>query len=148
MTWGRGFFRVWLFLSAIWVGLSVYIAELKTFTWLWRAPIVDFQSPSGRQVSFNTSKSSKQLAEDVDAVLKREAELAAGLPPGFVLDHPVETIKPDALLKVIAAEVQRTGEEARRAWLATLVPPVVLLGLGLSVGWILRGFRARKTTST
>src|SRR5262245_27808653 len=43
MTWGRGFFRTWLVLSAIWIGLWVYFAGPKTYSRLWHAPKYDIE---------------------------------------------------------------------------------------------------------
>jgi hypothetical protein len=38
VTLGQGFFRIWLFLSAIWIGLSIFGHAPKTYSWLWHAP--------------------------------------------------------------------------------------------------------------
>lgn len=150
MTWGRGFFRAWLVLSAIWIGLSVYINEPKSYASLWRGPLFDFATPSGRAVTLDGSKSREELAADITEELRREAGKAAGLPPGFVLEQTPKSLseKRDELLAFIDAKRENASEEAKRAWLVTFIPPFGLLGLGLSIAWILRGFRARKSTST
>jgi hypothetical protein len=48
VSWGRGFFRAWLVLSAIWIGLAVYIAKPLTFSWLWKAPKYEITSVQGQ----------------------------------------------------------------------------------------------------
>jgi hypothetical protein len=73
MRWGQGFFRVWLFFSVIWVAGSIYFEEPKTYTWVWRAPVVEFESPSGHKVAFDSSKGREALAAEVTAILQREA---------------------------------------------------------------------------
>jgi hypothetical protein len=32
VNWGRGFFRAWLVLSVLWIGLNVYLNGPKTYT--------------------------------------------------------------------------------------------------------------------
>ncbi len=138
MTWGRGFFRAWLVLLAIWIGLSVYFNEPKTYTWLWHAPKVDFESPSGQKMTADASKSNKELAAEVAEWLRRED----GLPAGFVLDEtPSKAL--DELLAVIVSARKTTSEQATQAWLVTFVPPLALLVIGLALAWILRGFRGK-----
>src|SRR5208282_6053271 len=150
MTWGRGFFRAWLVLSAIWIGLFMYFYEPKTYAWAWRAHLVDFDTPSGRQVTFDTSKSHQELTADVTKELLREAKL----PSDFVALSPEEIHKlpDDKLLEYVKQEreannaisqdrdkilaiINSTGEETKRAWQITFIPPLVLLALGLSIAW-------------
>jgi len=149
MTWGRGFFRAWLFLSAIWIGLSVCFIEPKTYAWLWRAPVFNFTTPSGRTVTFDGSRNREELAADITEELQREASKAAGLPPGFVLEKPPDSLakQRNEILALVDSKREGAGEEARRAWLVSFVPPLGLLGLGLAMTWILRGFRSRKNRS-
>ena len=54
----------------------------------------------------------------------------------------------DNLLKVLDEKIKETGEDTKRAWLVTCAPPLVLLGLGFCIAWIIRGFRPRKPAST
>lgn len=152
MTWGRGFFRFWLFLSAIWIGLSVYITQPKTYSWLWHAPQFEVKFASGHVTTFDTSKSYQELAADVTKELQREAERLGtpqAAPGGGMFDDLVRganEAKRDQLLTDIHSRYETPGEQAKRAWLVTFIPPLALLGLGLSTAWILRGFRGRKST--
>jgi hypothetical protein len=149
MWWGRGFFRLWMFLSAIWVAASIYLIEPKTYSLLWRWPILEFETSTGL-FSLDTSKNRQDVIRDITAAVKREVDKVAGtVPNGFVLDHPVDVDKTrDELLKFVDSRIQETSESAKRAWLVTLAPPLVLLVLGLCVAWILRGFRPQKAAST
>jgi hypothetical protein len=150
MRWGRGFFRLWLFLSVIWIAASVYLVGPKTYSFLWRGPILDFETPAGGHFSLDSSKSRQELIRDITAAVKREVDkVVATLPAGYELEHPVDVNKRrDELLEFVDSKIQETSESAKRAWLATCAPPLVLLGLGLCVAWILRGFRTQKPVST
>ena len=119
MTWRRGFFRLWLFLSVIWVAGAVYLLEPKTYKWLWRAPIVVFKSRSGQELSIDTAKSRKEIKDEIFAALEREPKAATG---------PVQAL--DGLLKATNSAAQTKSKEARRAWLITSVPPLALLAFG------------------
>ena len=133
MKWRRGFFRLWLFLSVIWVVASVYRQELGTFQF-WRAPILEFEGPSGQKFLINTSKNKNEITAELNAALGRESRLPSS---------EFEKTRA-ALLGVIDTAKQIKREEARRAWLATFLPPLAVLGLGLCLGWIFRGFRHEK----
>jgi hypothetical protein len=146
MRWGRGFFRLWLFLSVIWVAASVYLIEPKTYSFLWRGPILDFETPSGGHFSFDSSESRQDLIRDITAAVQLELDKAAAtLPAGYVLEV---NKRRNELLGFVDSKVRETGNSAKRAWLVTCAPPLVLLGLGLCIAWIVRGFRARKPAQT
>ena len=132
MRWGR-FFRLWLSLSVIWVVASVYLQELRTFQF-WRAPILEFEAPSGQKFSINTSKNQNEITAELNAALGRESRLSSS---------EVEKTRA-ALLGGIDTAKQIKSEEARRAWLATFLPPLAVLGLGLCLGLIFRWFRQEK----
>ena len=132
MRWGR-FFRLWLSLSVIWVVASVYLQELRTFQF-WRAPILEFEAPSGQKFSINTSKSQNEITAELNAALGRESRLSSS---------EVEKTRA-ALLGGIDTAKQIKSEEAGRAWLATCLPPLAVLGLGLCLGLIFRWFRQEK----
>jgi hypothetical protein len=117
----------------IWVVASVYLQELRTFQF-WLAPILEFEAPSGQKFSINTSKSQNEITAELNAALGRESRLSTS---------EVEKTRA-ALLAVIDTAKQIKREEARRAWLATFLPPLTVLGLGLCLGWIFLAFRKEK----
>ena len=132
MRWGRGFFRLWLFLSVIWIAVSVYGYGPKYQ--FWRVPILEFESPSGQRSLVDFSKSREEINAHIVAVLERETAAALPpLPPGYVLDHPYDDKTRDALLKTIESKTEEARTASLRAWLTTLVPPFALLGFGLTV---------------
>jgi hypothetical protein len=88
---------------------------------------------NGRQVTLDTSRSHNEIASDLFEALKRESEATK-------LKRPVLS-DTDEILAAINSEYSTAGDKTREAWLVTLVPPLVLLGLGLAIAWILRDFR-------
>ena len=143
MKWGRGFFRAWLVLSAIWIGFSVFVNEPKTYPWLWHAPQYDIKFSSGHTVTFDTSRSHEEIVADVTRELQNEAARIPPPPPGFTIDSNDLSVKRNQLLNDINSMYETPGEKAERVWKATFFPPLVLLGLGLCVAWIGRGFKTR-----
>jgi len=144
MTWARGFFRAWLVLSAIWIGLSAYVAEPKTYSWLWRAPKYAIEFSSGYRATFDTSKSHNELAASVTEEWQREAERLKTR-DRQAADAIIQSLsaKRDELLIAIGSRYENAGEQAQRALLATFIPPLVVLGSGLCIAWVLRGFGRR-----
>ena len=71
MRWGRGFFRVWLLLSVIWIVVSNYVFEPRTYQF-WRAPIFEFKTPGGEQFVVNSSKSREETVSTINEALERE----------------------------------------------------------------------------
>jgi hypothetical protein len=153
--WGRGFFRFWLVLSAVWIGLVVYSVGPKSYQlqWLWRAPIFEIKSPSGYVSELDLSKSQAELAAAITLELQREAErqrslsdtelekLGKPLPLGFWITPELIPKRRDEILTGINSKYQTEREQAENYWLLTVIPPLGLLGLGLCIAWILRGFR-------
>src|SRR5262245_55084454 len=133
MTWRRGFFRLWLVLSVLWIGLVVYLNEPKTYTRFSNA-VYEVKSSDGRVRQFNLAGSQTELAADLTAWMQAErpdisiSELQADL---------------DELVTAIKSEYQAELNEAKTAWMLTVLPPVALLCFGLCVFWIVRGFRPR-----
>ncbi|KJC42256.1 hypothetical protein [Bradyrhizobium sp. LTSP857] len=136
MSWGRGFFRVWLVLSGLWIGPCIYGFKPATYSWLWKGSVYAVSlGNNGRQVTLDTSRSRSELVSDLFDALKLEAQ-ATKLKPPVLSDT-------DEILAAIDSKYTTDGDKAREAWLVTLVPPLSLLGLGLAIAWILRGFRSR-----
>ena len=134
LTWGRGFFRAWVVLSVLWIGLAVYTNEPKTYSRLWRS-VYEVEGPDERRAEFNLSKSPTELGADLAAWLQaRRPDVES-----------VELLKDrDQLLAHLKATHQENTNKAASALRLTIVPPLALLGFGLCIFWIGRGFRARR----
>jgi hypothetical protein len=132
VSWGRGFFRAWLVLSVIWIGLAVYVAKPLTFSWLWKAPKYEITSVKGNKITLDSAQSHNDLVAALTEFMKQDG---------------VDISKRDEILTGINSRYETAGEQAERAWLATFIPPLVLLGMGLALTWIFSGFRARDAGS-
>jgi hypothetical protein len=131
MRWGRGFFRVWLVLSLLWICPSVYGFKPATYSWLLKAPVYTVSiGNNGRQVTLDTSRRRDELASDLFEALKLEAKAS-------------KLSDTDDILTAIDSKYATAGDKAREAWLVTVIPPLALLVLGLAIAWILRGFRGQ-----
>jgi hypothetical protein len=139
MRCGRGFFRAWVVLSAIWVGLSVYIQEPRTYRMPSRATLT---APSGSKVEIDLSKGQAQLSDDVTELLKSEANRLK-ITHSSAADEKTQSLSEerDDLLKMIAAEHEKQRQKVWTAWFITIAPPLAVLVLGICIAWILRGFR-------
>ena len=131
MRWGRGFFRIWIVLSVLWIAATVYAYEPKTYAYPWRAAYeLNFE---GQPVSeLNLRKSAAEISADLLAAMQ-----------SFKPDLSRAEIQKDRdqLLARLLATREAGNQGARKAWLATVVPPVLLFCFGLCIGWIVRGFR-------
>src|SRR6266550_5732458 len=116
MRLSRGFFRIWLVLSAIWIGLWVYFATPKTYSWLWRAPRYEVEFGSGHQTTFDTSKSHEELVADINEEVTREAERLRRV--GQALP---DKANPEELLKYITSRNEQLRSESKYVWLVTII---------------------------
>jgi hypothetical protein len=55
LRWGRGFFRGWIVISVLWVGLAVMIAKPETYKALWHKSKYEIETPSGQRFTLDTS---------------------------------------------------------------------------------------------
>lgn len=133
MAWGRGFFRIWLFLSALWIGLTVYLSEPKTYKF-WRT-VYEVKYQNAGSFEIDLAKSQTDLA----------VELTKGVRAVRPDINSLELQKDsDALLTYIKSEHQIGMDKAKSAWMLTVLPPLALLGFGLCIVWMARGFRPAK----
>jgi hypothetical protein len=133
MAWRRGFFRLWVVLSVLWIGLVVYLNEPKTYI-RFSNPVYEVKSSDGRVRRFNLAGSQTKLAADLTEWMQAER-------PDINISE-FENDR-DELVTALKAEYQAEVDEAKTAWLFTVLPPLALLGFGLCILWIVRGFRPR-----
>ena len=134
MAWRRGFFRLWVVLSVLWIGLVVYLIEPKTYTRFWRAGVYEVKSSDGRVRRFNLAESQTELAANLTEWMQAER-------PDISISELQTDL--DELVTAMKSEYQAELNEAKTAWMLTVLPPVALLCFGLCVFWIVRGFRPR-----
>ena len=135
MQWGRGFFRAWILISVLWVGLAVMVGKPETYRQLWHKAKYEIETSTGQRFILDTSMTRDQLVQVLDTTLRREEAT-----PGNNVDSSTR----DALLQQID-EGYREQDQALQAWIATIIPPVALLLLGIAIGWVIGGFRREKT---
>jgi hypothetical protein len=136
LRWGPGFFRAWVVISALWVAATVYAIKPPTYALLWNAPKYEISFPSGK-VTVDTSRSHQELVAMLDDALAKEAAPKPG--------EKSKAESRDEILDYFGARYSSAGDRASEAWLMTVVPPGVLLFIGLAVAWIIRGFRRPAT---
>src|SRR5262249_183336 len=113
----------WVVLSALWIGLVVYLIGPKTYTTPWKA-VYEAKHQDGRVGEFDLTKRWMQAQRpdiNISQLQKDSDELVTALKSA----HKVEL------------------DKARGAWLLAVLPPLALLGFGLCIFWIARGFRPR-----
>ena len=132
MRWGPGFFRAWVVISALWVTATVFTVKPLTYALLWNAPKYEVSFPSGRKVTLDTSRTHQELVATLDDALGQEPAKP---------EQKSNADSRDEILDYFGARYSSAGDRAFDAWLMTVVPPGVLLFIGLAVAWIIRGFR-------
>ena len=135
MAWSRGFFRLWVAFSIAW---GVYILATASIDW-------------------KNSRNWLIVSEICTQFTKRGDELLLSYELEEIIETGRQAKYPDALRvsipDVIACERDnRFKANLRLAWnmgvefaLLLLIPPLIVLGFGLVLGWILSGFRTRGT---
>lgn len=145
MRWGQGFFRIWLVLSALWIGLAVLLNEPSTYKGLWRSVYeVGYKASDPRRA---VQAGPWQNYHDFN-LFKSRAELSAELTAWMQAQRPdIDSAElqrdRDRILADLITGHQTNLVQAKNAWMLTVIPPLALLGFGLCIFWIARGFRPR-----
>ncbi|GEO13527.1 hypothetical protein [Microvirga aerophila] len=136
MTWTRGFFRLWVALSLIW-GVYVF-AQFST-------------------INLNNTRNWLIVSEFCTQHTRQGEEILMAYELEEILETGRQEKYPQAIRvsvpNVIACERDnRFRSNLRIAWDtgtelvgALFLPPLVLLGVGMICGWVLSGFRAKRT---
>ena len=134
MRWGRGFFRVWVFVAVLWISAAVYLNGPKTYEMPWATPkykFTDYNWPRLPPLILDLSRSPTEISAEIDAWQK---------PKRLYVDAPELEKERDKILAIFNTKRRLEMQTAMSAWLDTLIPPLVLLALGLCIVWIVRGF--------
>jgi hypothetical protein len=141
MNWRKGFFRIWLVVSLLWVILigSIFYEDWPSLAE--KNSYVINQNGNIKPVTYDTQKIA-------DEALKRGLLIAVDNPEGFSV---LVDAKLDRQTQTEAVKKVRTYHEAeypkrvtvylKDVVLAALSVPLVLLASGFTIGWIVRGFR-------
>ena len=105
----------------------------RSNTRFWKA-VYEVKSSDGRVRQFNLAGSQTELAADITAWMQEQR-----------LDINISEFEKDRneLVTALKSEYQAELDEAKTAWMLTVLPPVALLCFGLCIFWIVRGFRPR-----
>jgi hypothetical protein len=110
-----------------------YLNGPKTYTRFSNA-VYEVKSSDGRVRRFNLAGSQTELAADITAWMQAQR-------PDINISELQTDL--DELVTALKSEYQAELDEAKIAWLLTVLPPFALLGFGLCIFWIARGFRPR-----
>jgi hypothetical protein len=119
IAWGRGFFRIWVLLSVVWIGGAIWIES--------NPPV-----QSGPPPPFDETLPYLKTVPGVKMDKLSDCEPAAKQDPRVDLQNCVEDFR-DEQSQTMWRYVRWT------AW--AVVPPLALLFFGAAIGWALRGFR-------
>lgn len=119
ITWSRGFFRFWVFLSAVWIIGAVWIAIYP--------PAQNGPPPFDETLPFLKPAPDGKFFTNL-----AECEASAKRDPRVDLQNCAQYFE--------AERWQPIRRFVKSAALA-IIPPLVLLFFGAAVGWVLRGFR-------
>ena len=136
MRWSRGFFRIWLIGSILWIGVSVHIMNQSL--------------PAGLSGTVSNiierAKVVRTISAEIDAIGWQGADRSEDihLGDGLVLEPVDPRLEKGILLAALAANRARIQID-RGLFLNAigkiLLPPMSLLLLGLTVRWVALGFR-------
>ena len=115
VAWGRGFFRIWVLLSIVWIIGAIWVEN--------NPPIQSRPPPFDETI---------QVIPGVRMDKLSDCEPAAKKDQRVDLQHCVEYFE---------AERMRPLWRLVRSTAWAVVPPLALLFFGAAIGWALRGFR-------
>jgi len=154
MTWSRGLFRVWVVLTILW------IIVVTLFMWQSVAnPYISWGSfkmgqgepeyldPYGEKISAARELKSRKLLVEYEIAYDKTAlrETAFFFPAASLHEDNLKAIEahiPKATALQDAKIRKARLETLQGALWGAVLPPVILLMLGLAIRWALLGFRA------
>lgn len=155
MRWRRGFFRLWVAVAALWLA---GVGAVAVVTYANPSPYIGDQVYYLRPESLEPEEfgAFSQEGRDMEA-LRNSGEVVLVRMEGYsevrfyaasTLPQASISIGADAIAAKVNAKRASLVDASRRSVLSwapqvMLVPPLVLLALGATIGWILSGFRQR-----
>ncbi len=133
MRWSRGFFRIWLICSILWIGVSAHIMNQSL--------------PAGLSgtvsIIIERAKVARTISAEIDAIDWQGADRSEDihLGDGLVLEPVDPRLEKELLLAANRARIQIDKGRLLNAIGKIFLPPLSLLLLGLAMRWAALGFR-------
>ena len=140
ISWARGFFRLWLIVSALWVAGTVALGFISAPSY----------SSTSVYVGGPDSIVGEQLSVYGPVQWQTGADILYAYLPELAGAMRAAEIAGDVAALATLREAHSLGEAELRAnrlsqvfgfTLLSLLPPTIILLLGAGLGWALRGFR-------
>lgn len=145
IRWGRGFFRVWIVLAIVWIGLGTAIS-LGTAVDPYISPrLAAVPSDTGKVTLYPTYGT---VADDVRRLVSEGAMKSTEIAEGFSFYTTTAssaegvaraTVEAKAAVEDYVASETTKARVSAVAW--TLLPPLAVLIVGWAIGWAISGFR-------
>ena len=142
MNWKRGFFRAWLVISVVWLVFALAVTDLAGF----RGAEIENTVVQVDQINMLDEGGGIWTASIAAYSLQLEIEAPEQVVPGTqAWDTMLVTIATRfstmiATVNNIAAQRNRESMHTF-SWMA--LAPIILLVLGVGIGWVLQGFSRR-----
>lgn len=125
MNWRRGFIRLWLALSVLWLMGVSWVGYFEV--------IAPRNKAASEHACFETRKSNRAMGNPFDCF---DGNTTPAPPTGFVAERPTRDIAFDDLVPLSAYLTYL---------MIAFLPVIIVLLLGWAIAWIIGGFR--KTTA-
>lgn len=149
MRWRRGFFRLWLLIAVLWVGIGIHMNFSGS------AYFPEFRIAVRHNGEIAAMKPWSDEVKALEGAAEgglSERQFMGAYPGGAIYyadvgdDVPTQSSKLQKVRSYLDAERSRIESEYRNSCLEGflffgLLPPLLLLALGAATGWALAGFR-------
>jgi hypothetical protein len=155
VNFGRGFFRAWLVLSVVWIGLIGWLEYTnKPWNLNW-GPSREGKCwtqlakwPDGQPFNWFDLDDEVDVASNVELNRKRGAWSADSIPErnkwvAVVRQKLVDCEDAQSLVERLPRQADRFWFSLKNSLTFILLPPLALLVVGWITGWVIRGFYRR-----
>lgn len=153
MRWGRGFFRLWLLVAFLWLGTALYF-NFSSSPYFPELRIA--VRHNGEIAALKPWSDEVKVLEGAVEGGISERQFVGGYPGGAIYyadvgdDVPTQSSKLQKVKAYLEAEQSRIEVAYRKSrtdsflYLGVL-PPLILLGFGFALRWVLLGFRSKSS---
>jgi hypothetical protein len=143
VTWSKGFFRLWIVLTLIWIVAIAASLGKDEFKGFWQPNCsIEVEYKGGIKETLDSSHRPEDLRRQIIEGVSKGAILLQKTDPAEAkkqIDGASGTA--DDLMKVMTDENQKRADRLYRGLILTIVPPLGLLIAGLAIAWVASGFR-------